>query len=158
MLIQPIQNQQNNTSFKSVIIFKEHCPVRTYKMGISIVNDGLKGMTKVVDKNADINAVLGHSKDAVTLENMLKKLGNRILNDENVSQVRELMKNVRERFKPEVEGWFEGTVKGMKKMLTQESLDSLDRAIKTGKPVYIEQDFCENTPRILSLHDLEQGK
>lgn len=153
MNIQSIQNQQNNTSFKSVRIFKEIYPVRTSKMGISVVDDGKKGLVQLVDINAGIEPVLGHSKDAVTLEGMLKNLGKKILSDENIAQVRELMKNIRERFKPELEGWFEGPQKGVKKMLTMD-VDSLDKAIKEGFPTYSEK--CSNSdisPRILCLKD-----
>lgn len=153
MFIQPVQNQQKNTSFKSVRIFKEIYPVRTSKMGISVVDDGKKGLVQFIDINAGIEPVLGHSKDAVTLEDMLKKLGEKILNDENISQVRELMKNVRERFQPEIEGWFELPEKGVKKMLTQSSLDSLDNAIKKGKPEYSKRGAKAFEPRTLFFKD-----
>lgn len=154
MHIQPIQNQQNNTSFKSVRIFKEIYPVRTSKMGISVMDDGKKGLVQLIDINAGIESVLGHSKDAVTLEGMLKNLGKNIMKDGNIAQVRELMKNVRERFKPEIEGWFEGPEKGLKKMLTQESLGSLDKAIKEGFPTYSEKcSTSDISPRILCLKD-----
>lgn len=72
-----------------------------------------------------------------------------------MSQVRELMKNIRERFKPELEGWFEvPEKKGMKMMLTSESLDSLDNAIKEGFPIYSEKGSESIiSPRTLCLKD-----
>lgn len=150
MLVQNIQNTNNqNPSFSSVRMFKEMSP-KGMRMGISVFDDGKKGLVQLTGLPEGLEPVLGNSKDAKILEGMLKNLKNKITENENIAQVRELMKGIRERFKPELEDWFAGPKTGKKYMLSKTSLDSLDDAIKHGSPEYYEKgEFGPNFERTL---------
>lgn len=143
MRITPINqnnNQKsNNTAFKSVRIYRDIYPHRN-KMGIFVLNDDNRGLVQLTGLISGKDLVLGHSKDAITLEGMLENLGASIKQKENMAQVRELMQRIRERFKPELEGWFEIPGETMKMMLPKDSLGSLDSAIKKGQPKYFEAE------------------
>lgn len=83
LTINPINNTKaQSPAFKSVRIAKEIYPANTYKMLMSIVQDGEKGKVQFININSGIESVLGHSKDAVTLEGMLEHLGKNIIKDE----------------------------------------------------------------------------
>lgn len=139
MNITPINqsnNQKpNNIAFKSVIIFRDIYPNRS-KMGIFVLNDDTKGLIQLAGLVRGKELVLGYSKNAEVLEEILENLGAAIKEETNMIKIRELMKSIYKEFKPKLEGWFEVPGKTMKILLPKDSLGSLQESIKKGKPKY----------------------
>lgn len=139
MFVQPIQNTKTQSpAFKSVRIAKNIYPVDN-NMLISVVADGKKGLVQFIDINNVIETILGHSRDAEMLEDLLATNGKSITKKKKtVAIVRDLMQSVVERFMPELKQEIKSTDGKRSTTLTKELLDSLDDAINNGKPEYYE--------------------
>lgn len=138
MLVQSISTQKNQTSFKSVNIFKETYPAK--KFGVSIFADSDKDLVQFVapdDLNMDLK--LGFSENAETLTEMLTNLGEKITLPENLAKVRELLGKSVEDVQYGLGKIYRLTNRKIYK-INKEALAGAQKAIKEATPEYHEKD------------------
>lgn len=132
------QSKSNQTSFKSIRIFKDIYPVKTVKMGISIYADGLKDTVQLLDVNRHIETVIGHSKNAEELEDMLNNLGEKITSSETLAKVRSLLNKCINDVLPELKKQYVSS-DGKTYKLSKASLSNVKKSITKDAPEYLEK-------------------